>query len=601
MPESKGLQDSKHISTFGFFKYFHHILGYRIYLFLVLNFLVGLMDGFGLAMFIPLLGLATNTDTGNQSLGNLEFIPEFFESMGISLTLVSVLIIMLLLFSIKAGMAYLRDLYFVKLRLISVRKIRFKLIKHFRSLSYRGYTQSDPGQIQFAMVGETQRLVSALKNLTSTVQNLVILLTYIFLAFFANWQFALLVSAGGLITNVAYKIINNLTRKQAKILSQIGNRFNRYLIQSVQNFKYLKATNAFSTYEVNLKQSIEDFEQTQFRIGKLNAVAASLREPVIIIIISVVLVVHVKLLGGSFGGILVSLLLFYRALSYLVSMQNTWNNFLGNSAALDAIVNLTDRFIEDSEQDQEEGKFDAINSVELRNVGLQYGDATILKHINLKIDSKQTIALVGESGAGKSTLANVIGGLIDPNQGNLFVNHLSLEEKYLNEYRNKIGYIAQDPVIFDDTIYNNITFWSEKTEENIMKFNRCIQLVHLEDMIQHLNKKEDSPLGNDGILISGGQKQRISIARELYRNVDLLIMDEATSALDTETERIIKENIDSLQGKYMMVIIAHRLSTIKNADVIYLMKGGEIIHSGDYDDLYKQSSQFKRMVDLQEL
>ena len=124
--------------------------------------------------------------------------------------------------------------------------------------------------------------------------------------------------------------------------------------------------------------------------------------------------------------------------------------------------------------------------------------------------------------------------------------------------------------------------------------------INLEDFIKSLKDKENTRLGDNGILISGGQKQRISIARELYKNVELLILDEATSSLDSETESIIQKNIDTLHGNFTIVIIAHRLSTIKNADVIYLIEKGKIVDSGSFNELIEHSTKFKRMVELQE-
>ena len=139
------------------------------------------------------------------------------------------------------------------------------------------------------------------------------------------------------------------------------------------------------------------------------------------------------------------------------------------------------------------------------------------------------------------------------------------------------------------------------TRENLEKFKKAIQLSSLEEFLAFHKNDENLPLGNNGILISGGQKQRISIARELYKNPQLLIMDEATSALDSETEMIIKDNIDSLKGKFTMVIIAHRLSTIKDVDVIYLLDQGKIIASGNYAELYQNSERFRKMAMMQDM
>jgi subfamily B ATP-binding cassette protein MsbA len=221
--------------------------------------------------------------------------------------------------------------------------------------------------------------------------------------------------------------------------------------------------------------------------------------------------------------------------------------------------------------------------------------------VNIRIPRKQTIALVGESGSGKTTLANIIMGLTPPDQGVVLIGDTPLSEYDLNSYRSKIGYISQDAVIFNDNVYNNITFWAEPTPENYQRFWEVVRMASLEEFVKNLSEKEFTKLGDNGILISGGQKQRISIAREMYKNAEILILDEATSALDSETELIIQENIEKLHGQYTMCVIAHRLSTIKNVDKIYLLDKGKVVSSGNFEYMVQGSDKFKRMVSLQGL
>ena len=243
----------------------------------------------------------------------------------------------------------------------------------------------------------------------------------------------------------------------------------------------------------------------------------------------------------------------------------------------------------------------SINDILVKDAEVIFDGKPALKNINLTIPNKTSIALVGESGAGKTTLANLICGLLPPNKGEVITNNQSVYNSNLDSFRSKVGYITQEPVIFDDTIFNNVTFWAEKTPENLEKFYNAMNMVSMKSFVENLDRQEDTPLGNNGVLISGGQKQRISIARELYKDIDLLIMDEATSALDSETEKYIKDNIDLLHGKFTIVIIAHRLSTIKNVDKVYLLEKGEILDSGNYNELIEKSTRFKRMVELQEV
>jgi subfamily B ATP-binding cassette protein MsbA len=303
-------------------------------------------------------------------------------------------------------------------------------------------------------------------------------------------------------------------------------------------------------------------------------------------------------MNGSFASIMVSLLLFYRALSHLAILQYGWNGFLGSSAGIDSIEALLEDFNNYKEPDNKE-RIDNIASINLRNVSLAFGSHQVLRNINMDISQKTSIALVGESGAGKTTLANVICGLQPVNHGNILINGKELYSSDINFFRKKVGYITQESVIFNDTIFNNITFWAEKNEENLKKFWNVIEMVSLEKFVKNLEFSEDSPLGHNGILVSGGQKQRISIARELFKDCELLVLDEATSALDSETELHIKENIDLLQGKCTIIIIAHRLSTIKDTDVVYLLNQGEIIEYGSYNELSNTSVRFKKMLDLQ--
>lgn len=588
--------------TIKFFKYIYNQIGIHFFSLILLNIIVGLLDGLGIALFIPLLTLVgSDGENSFESLGQLRHFIDILQNAGITLNLINILIIMVIMFSAKGLIIYLKNIYNLSIRLKIIKQLRFNLIDKLKNISFNSYTQYDAGKVQNILTVQVERTIYAMTNFFQTLQSVILVITYITLAFLSNWEFAILVTIGGLSLNFIYKQINKATKNAARNLTLVGNVFNKHLIQVLQNFKYLKSTNYINKYSEKFKETILETQTLEYKIGKLNSISEAIREPLTIIIIATVIIIQVQLLESPFAGILVSLLFFYRALTYLVSGQGFWNYYLSNSAGYEAVSDIIQEFEEDSEPMQYDKILDQITQIEVSNIILSYGDKTILKNISMSISEKQSIALVGESGAGKTTLANVICGLAKSNEGELMINNQKLKDNYLNSYRNKIGYISQDPVIFNDTVFNNITFWDEKNEKNLKRFWHCIELVALDKFINELSKKENTELGNNGILVSGGQKQRISIARELYKDVDLLIMDEATSALDSETEKYIKESIDSLQGKYMMVIIAHRLSTIKNVDRIYLMENGSIIAQGNYNQLYSQSQRFKKMVDIQNL
>jgi len=595
------MPESSKTSATGFFKYFKGFIGGRIYVYILLNFLIGIFDGLGLAMFIPLIYIATGSQNeSGQSLGNLKFLVDFIDKTGFEFNIFGALGLMVILFIIKGIFYFIKINYLNRTVLIAQKNIRYRLVDGLKKISYEGFTKSDAGRIQNNMVGEVGKLVGAMNHYFAALQNTIMMLTYIMMAFFSNWKFAIMVAIGGLLTNVFYKYINKITKVYALKLSSMGHNFNAYLIETIQNFKYLKATNYFKIFENRLKNNIEESEDIAYKVGRVGSIGESLREPLIIIVIAVVIYVQIAVLKNDFGSILASLILFYRALAYLVSMQNSWSNYIRNSAGLESVESLLSEFNTLKEYQGSE-KISHIGNIAAKDISVSYDNRTILSHIDLEIRKKTSIAFVGESGAGKTTLANVICGLLRPHSGKIYSDQISVYDADITSFRNKVGYITQEPVIFDDSIFNNVTFWAKRNEENLKKFREVIRMVSLEKFVENLEQKENAPLGNNGILISGGQKQRISIARELYKDTELLIMDEATSALDSETEKFIKENIDLLHGKFTMIIIAHRLSTIQNVDRIYLMSNGKIVDSGNFNNLLQSSEHFRKMVELQKL
>jgi subfamily B ATP-binding cassette protein MsbA len=195
----------------------------------------------------------------------------------------------------------------------------------------------------------------------------------------------------------------------------------------------------------------------------------------------------------------------------------------------------------------------------------------------------------------------MIAGLLPCDHGEMRIDGIDITNINVESYQKRIGYITQEPVIFNDTIFNNVTFWAPRTAENEQKCIEALQKASVHQFVSDQPLGVETQLGNNGINLSGGQKQRISIARELYKDIDILIMDEATSALDSETEKMIQENIEALKGQYTILMVAHRLSTIKNADAIVLMDNGRIKEMGNFQELIERVPRFKTMVELQEV
>jgi ABC-type multidrug transport system fused ATPase/permease subunit len=582
--------------------YFYKHLRYRLFLMIVLGVLVGVLDGFGLAMFMPLLEMVNDTKQANgSSLGNLSFLIDAMESIGLSLNLTSVLIIMIFFFIIKGVIKFMLSIYNAILRKFFIDKLRNQLLTSINQIKFKYFVTSDVGRIQNTMSVEIERASAAFYNYANTLQQAIMVLVYVSFAFFVDMRFALLVTIGGVLSNFLYKSIYKKTKGASKDFSKDSHIYQGQIIQYVSNFKYLKATALLDVYANRLRKSIDAIERSRFRIGKLSALLESAREPILIVVVAGVILIQTRLLNASLGPILVSLLFFYRALSSLMNLQNSYNRFLELSGSLD---NLMDFQKEINNQQEHNGKqvIERLNSMlELKEVFLAYDNIDILKNINLKIVKNETVAFVGESGSGKTTLVNILAGLIPADKGIVYIDGIDRNAIDIKTYQKKIGYITQDPVIFSDTIFNNVTLWAEPTLLNTSRFLEVLQKAAIATFVEEQPLGAETILGHDGVNLSGGQKQRISIARELFKNIDILIMDEATSALDSETEKAIQQSVDALKGQYTIFMVAHRLSTIRNADRIVVMSKGIICDVGSFDALIETSTLFKKMIALQEL
>lgn len=587
---------------FNNFSFFYSYLGSRMFVSLGLSIMVGVLDGLGIAMFLPLLQMVSEEGiTDPSNLGYMAFIVKAYNSIGIEMSLAVVLITMVFFFILKGIATYAKASYNVYLLEMFARMLRIKTLKGLNGINFKTFVSSDMGRIQNAMTGEVDRVVRAQVNYFSVMQQSVMIMVYSMFAFMTDYRFAIMVIIGGISINFFYQLIYKKTKRASRELSYHYDVYEGKIIQHVKNFKYIKATGLLNYFAERLRDTIFDIQTSRVKIGKLSAFMAATREPILVIIVAVVIFILTSYLGGSLSTILLSLLFFYRALTSVTMMQKSWNQFLGVYGSIENIKEFFSTLNKNKETNGAENikhiKYDLV----LNNISFKYGNIEILKDLSLSVKRNESIAFVGESGSGKTTLVNILAALLPVDSGEYLIDGIPIKNLNRSSYQQRIGYITQEPVVFDDTIYNNITLWSEENKENQKRFNLAIEKASLTSFLSELEEGQNTKLGHSGINISGGQRQRLSIARELYKDIDILIMDEATSALDSETERSIQENIEALQGEYTLLIVAHRLSTIRNVDQVVFMDKGKIIAKDSFEKLANSIPRFKSMVAFQEL
>jgi ABC-type bacteriocin/lantibiotic exporter with double-glycine peptidase domain len=237
--------------------------------------------------------------------------------------------------------------------------------------------------------------------------------------------------------------------------------------------------------------------------------------------------------------------------------------------------------------------------IELRGVSYTYPKAQkqALENLTLTINAETTVAMVGSTGAGKTTVADLLLGLLEPDDGELHVDGQRIAGENIRAWQRNIGYVPQYIFLSDDTVAANIAFGQQTVEIDMEAVTQAAQIAELHEfVVNELSNGYQTTVGERGVRLSGGQRQRIGIARALYHDPDVLILDEATSALDNVTEKAVMESVHNIGRRKTIIIIAHRLTTVENCDQIHLMERGRICATGTYQELLANDDRFQKMA-----
>lgn len=587
---------------------YKHFIGRRLYLVFALTAAAALTEGFGITLLLPLIEAA---DAGDGSLDQGTFAVRFLYSiltfLGISGSVVGILIFIGIIFIGKGIIKFIEGGYSSFLRAQLMREIKSKMFNAYREMDYYYYAHNNTGHFINVINGQVNNFLRTFDTFTRFLKMIIISLTYLSIAFFIAWNFALMAIAVGILLLFLFKALNKYVQELSRKTASEESVLSKFLVQTIQSFKYLASTNQMQYLKGGVMDSIRKLSGYMFRQGTASAFTEAIREPVSVIFLLIVIIIQVMVFNSPVAPIFVALLLFHRGMQHMIGIQDDWQRTMEKIGSLEMVVNEFEKLDDHKEKS---GNIDLGNfskSIKFESVYFKYEDKDhhVLREINLEIPVNHMVAFVGESGAGKSTLIDMLTLLLRPQKGKIIIDDIDSLDINVNSWRSQIGYVSQETVVFDDNIANNICLWKGdyNHDESVReKVHEAAKRAYADEFITQLNDGYNTIVGDRGVRLSGGQRQRLFIARELYKNPNLLILDEATSSLDTESEQFIQKSIDSLKGEMTVVIIAHRLSTIKNSDLIFVIEKGKILESGSYDDLtLDRKSRFAEMVQIQSL
>jgi len=583
------------VNLISFFKKFKKFVGNKIYYLLALMWVAGIVEGIGITLFLPIL----QNGFGGDKLSKVFKATFGFFGIGFSFSLL--LILIFVFFVLRAVFLISYTKYFGKLVANLTITLRERVLNRIFTADYLYLLKKETGFINNAIIREVACVVQAFSTFSNLVCYAVYTVIYIVLALVLNFRVTFIILLCSSLLFVFVKRLN-MAINQASLDSSLSyGRFHSVLIQALSKLKYLKSTLSYKNISKVINREGEKVSYLDYELSFLQSLTRNAYEPLIVLVIVSLLFYHVVILKKNASEAIFLIFLFLQIARQVLDAQSSYRKFLAARGGIETFNNLEKELEENREDLNLNGISPDFNkTIAFRNVTVVFPNSKMaLDNVNITIEPKSIVAFVGPSGSGKSTIANMLTGLIKPQEGEILFGGVSYNRLNLKTLRENIGYVTQEDIIFNASIKDNISLWEENVDEN--RLAKIVEMAHITSFVNELPEKEDSMLGDNGLDISGGQRQRITIARELYKDMKLLIMDEATSSLDSKAENQIYENLREFKGNKTMIVIAHRLSTIKNVDYIYVLDNGRVIEKGPYEELQRERGEFTRMIEAQKL
>lgn len=589
---------------------------FRVFKSVLYNLLHAVFGTLSIAMLAPVLGIlfGTQPDVTESvpfafDINSLKTIFYYHitharDVYGPASTLLFVGIVAIVATALKTGFAYLGAYETIYIRNGVVRDIRRKIFTKILSLPLPFFSEERKGDIISRMTGDVQEVeASVMSSLEMFFQSPILILVYLSAMLMMSWQLTLFVFVMlPIMGTLIGKVGKNLKRHSREGQNKMGEILS-LMEETLSGLRIIKAFNAEKKVNQKFSDENESYRRIQNRLMRRRSLAHPMSEFLGTIVIVLVLWFGGTLILNHTGALTAPEFIAYIALFYSIinpakNLTNAFYSIQKGLAAMDRIDDIlkAESSILDPRQPVKIKEF--TDAITYRNVSFAYNESkTVLKNINLTIPKGQTVALVGQSGSGKSTFVDLLPRFYDINEGEITIDGNNIKDFSFYDLRELMGNVNQDPILFNDTIYNNIAFGVENATPE--KVENAAKIANAHDFIMQTENGYQTVIGDRGGKLSGGQRQRLSIARAVLKNPPIMILDEATSALDTESEKLVQEALDNLMRNRTSIVIAHRLSTIKNANLICVFHEGEIAERGTHEELLQLNGIYTKLYQMQ--
>lgn len=561
-----------------------------------------------IGLLLPLLNvlfLPQNGSLGNSFNDKLLAGAQYIANSKDTLSILGIICLVVVLFTVLKNLfSYTAVSILLPVRHAIVRKMRNDMFEKLLALPIGYFTEEKKGDLMSRMTYDVNEVQTSVMSVMEVVMREPILITfYLTSMVLISPQLSLFLLIFLPISGLAIGRIGSSLRRYARTMSEQMSDINSVLEETLSGIRVVKAFNAEKwQYLRFLKLNNENY-RLRNKSASRQELASPLSETMGVIVVAIILWFGGRLVLREHslepGMFITYIALFTQIINPVKNLSSALNQVQKGSAAIARMeeVLTAENTISDAPDATPIHAFKG--KIEFKNVSFSYGNKVILQDINLIIEKGKTVALVGASGAGKSTLADLIPRFHDVSSGEILIDGKNIKTLKLDDLRRLMGVVSQEPILFNDTLYNNITLGTGgATKERVIE---AAKVAHADGFISSKATGYASMAGDRGARLSGGERQRITIARAVLKNPPILILDEATSSLDTESERIVQEAIINLMKDRTSVVIAHRLSTVQNADEIVVLQEGKIKERGTHASLLEAKGIYYNLVARQQV
>jgi len=513
-------------------------------------------------------------------------------------------VLIILAFSTKGISLYLAKVLMINVAEEVKKKIQIDMLSSFIKADTEIIENKHSGKYISNLNFDVNQITGMLSNsFLSFFKDGLTLIGLLTVMFVQNWRLSLIAIIMIPIASITAKRLGKRMGKVSTEAQEKSGDLNKYLIDLFKNHKIIKIFQREKFENIRSEKYVNDLKEKSIKIATVFIRATPIMEILTGIMIAILifysgkLIMNNQLSINNFFSFLAAMMLAYQPVKSLATI----NVGIGQGlAAAKRIIPIIDT--ENTVSANEKG-----NNLDLKNASIKFNDVNfnyqlndnqeVLKNINILIGGGKMTALVGYSGSGKSTLLNLIPRIYDPISGNIEMDGQRINEVNLFSLRKEISIVDQNTTLFDDTIYNNIKYANPNASKE--QIYQAAEMSMCTDFINNLENKFDTIIGENGVRLSGGEKQRLSIARAFLKDSKIILLDEATSSLDSDTEEKIQKALVKLTNNKTTVVIAHRLSTILNSDKIHVLDAGEVIASGNHNELLNSSEIYKNFYNSQ--